>query len=147
MASGEGEPLLRVNSFEVLIGDRELGFAEVSRLSSEIAAEPDAGTPPRASGNRFAPVVLRRAITTSSELFDWRRAVAAGNDDRRDVTIRQLSAPGGKVVNAWRLAGARPIRWSGPGFDALRGDIAFEEIELVFDDLVWLPSRSRNRGG
>jgi phage tail-like protein len=142
MATGHGEPLLRIDSFEVLIGDRELGFAEVSRLSSEADLEAI-----DASRNRFATVVLRRAITTSSELFDWRRAIVAGKDDRRDVTIRQLSAPGGKAVNAWRLVGARPVRWSGPAFDALHADIAFEEIELAFDDLVWLAPRSRNRGG
>jgi phage tail-like protein len=142
MATGEGEPLLRVDAFEVLIGDRELGFAQVGALSSETDLEGD--DPGR---NRFATVVLRRAITTSSELFDWRRAIVAGKDDRRDVTIRQLSAPGGKAVNAWRLVGARPVRWSGPAFDALHADIAFEEIELAFDDLVWLASRTRIRGG
>ncbi len=142
MATGQGEPLLRVDAFEVLIGDRELGFAEVGPLSSETELEGD--EPGR---SRFATVVLRRAITTSSELFDWRRAIVAGKDDRRDVTIRQLSAPGGKAVNAWRLVGARPVRWSGPAFDALHADIAYEEVELAFDDLVWLAPRTRIRGG
>jgi phage tail-like protein len=144
MATDQGEPLLRVDSFEVRIGDRELGFAEVGRLSSE--TDPDALQPGR-EANRFATVVLRRAITTSSELFDWRRAIVAGKDDRRDVTIRQLSAPGGKPVNTWRLVAARPVRWSGPAFDALHADIAFEEIELAFDDVVWLAPRTRIRGG
>ena len=142
MATGPGGATAPGRSFEVLIGDRELGFAEVGRLSSETDLE--AIEPGR---NRFATVVLRRAITTSSELFDWRRAIVAGKDDRRDVTIRQLSAPGGKAVNAWRLVGARPVRWSGPAFDALHADIAFEEIELAFDDLVWLAPRTGIRGG
>jgi phage tail-like protein len=54
------------------------------------------------------------------------------------VTIRQLSAPGGKIVNAWRLARAWPSRWSGPAFDAMGNGIAYEELELAFDDLVWI---------
>jgi phage tail-like protein len=137
------EPLLRTSSFEVLIGDRELGFAEVGRLSSEM--DPENADDPR--GHRFATVILRRALTTSAELWDWRRRIVAGKDDRRDVTIRQLSAPGGEVVNAWRLVRAWPSRWSGPSFDAMTNDIAWEELELTFDDLVWLDRNSRIKGG
>jgi phage tail-like protein len=134
MPSRRQEPLLRVSCFEVLIGDRELGFAEVGRLTSETDLEAPAERPL----HRFATVVLRRALTTSTELYDWRRLIIDGKDDRRDVTIRQLSAPGGKVVNAWRLVRAWPCRWSGPAFDAMDNGIAWEELELSFDDLVWL---------
>ncbi len=143
MPSREPEPLLRVSCFQVLIGDRELDVASVGRLTSE--ADPDA---PRDRGaNRYAPVVLRRALTTATELYDWHRAIVDGKDDRRDVTIRQLSAPGGRVVNAWRLVRAWPCRWSGPAFDALDSSIACEELELLFDDLVWLDRNQRITGG
>jgi hypothetical protein len=128
------DPLLRISCFEVVIGDRELGFAEVGRLTSEtdLAASPDRPV------HRLATVVLRRALTASTELYDWRRLIVAGKDDRRDVTIRLLSAPGGKIVNAWKLMRAWPCRWSGPRFNAMSNEIAFEELELTFDDLVWL---------
>ncbi len=135
MPRGHDEPLLRVDAFEVLIGRRAYGFAQVGPLASETSAAPDGS---RDARHRHAPVVLRRALTTSSELYAWRRRIAEGADDRRDVTIRQLSAPGGTVVNAWRLVGAWPSRWSGPTFDALVGGIAFEELELTFDDLLWV---------
>ncbi len=128
---------LRISSFRVMIADLELGFASVSQLTSETDPE----TPPGRPANRHAPVVLRRSISTDRALFDWRRRVVDGKDDRRDVTILQLSAPGGEVVNAWKLGGARPSRWSGPAFDALHDDIAMEEIELTYDDLVWLDER------
>jgi len=134
MPARKPEPLLRISCFEVLIGNRELGFAAVGRLTSET----DLDAPPDRPVHRFATVVLRRALTTSTELYDWRRLIVDGKDDRRDVTIRQLSAPGGKIVNAWRLMRAWPCRWSGPGFDAMSNDIAFEELELTFDDLIWL---------
>jgi phage tail-like protein len=136
------DALLRINCFEVAIGDRELGFAEVGPLTSgtELAEDGEVVA-------AFSPVVLRRALTTSTELYDWRRNVVAGKDDRRDVTIRQLSAPGGRVVNTWRLVRSWPVRWSGPTFDAMRAAIAFEELELAFDDLVWVTRRGARKGG
>ena len=143
MPSREPEPLLRASSFQVLVGDRELSVAAVSRLSSETDLDANAASPV----HRFAPVVLRRAISTSTELYDWRRAIVAGKDDRRDVTISQLSAPGGSVVNAWRLVRAWPCRWSGPAFDALDNAVACEELELAFEDLVWLHPKPRITGG
>jgi phage tail-like protein len=118
------EPLFGTSHFRVLIGRGEIGFSDVSRLSSETDA-PDV-------------VVLRRALTQATELYEWRRRVAGGEDDRRDVTIEMLDAAGGAVVNSWRLVGARPQRWSGPSFDASGVAVAIEELELTYDDLVWL---------
>lgn len=143
MPSREPEPLLRIDSFEVLIGDRDLGFAGVSRLTSvtDLAGLSDQRV------HRFATVVLRRALTDSTDLYDWRRLILEGKDERRDVTIRQLSGPGGELVNSWRLLRAWPCRWSGPAFDALANDIAWEELELTFDDLVWLEPDPGIKGG
>ena len=132
-------PLLGTSHFRVLIGRREVGFCEVGRLSSETAAaaSPDEGV------HRFETVVLRRALTQSTELYDWRRKIVAGKRDRRAVTIQQLASAGGEIVNSWRLDGAWPCRWSGPSFDAAGNDIAIEELELCFDDVVWLQTPDR----
>jgi len=126
--------LLGTSHFLVLIGPRELGFSEVSRLSSETEAR----LPSQERVHRFETVVLRRALTRSSELYDWRRNIVTGQDDRRPVTIRLLDAAGRGVVNSWRLEGAWPCRWSGPSLNALGNDVAIEELELAYDDLVWL---------
>lgn len=64
----------------------------------------------------------------------------SGKSDRRPVTIHQLDAAGGAVVNSWRLDGAWPCRWSWPSFNASGNDVAIEELELAYDDLVWLPA-------
>ena len=125
------EPPFGSSHFRVLIGKRELGFCEVSRLTSvtDLAATPDVRP------HSFETVVLRRAVTRSSELYDWRRRIIGGTDDRRPVTIQQLQA--GAIVNVWRLEGAWPCRWSGPAFNAVESGVAFEELELAFDDLLW----------
>jgi phage tail-like protein len=134
MPARELPPLLGTSHFRVLIGKLELGFSEVGRLSSET----DTPLPSEARSHRFETVVLRRALTRSTELYDWRRKIVSGKDDRRPVTIQQLDAAGGAIVNAWRLERAWPRRWSGPSFNAAGNDIAIEEIELMYDDLVWL---------
>jgi phage tail-like protein len=135
----------------VLIGKREVGFCEVGRFSS--VTDLEAGPPTQR--HTFETVVLRRALTRSNELYDWRRKIVGGADDRRPVTIQQLDRPAGDVVNTWRLERAWPCRWSGPVFNAGESAIAYEELELAFDDLVWQaeapghPSTSRptNKGG
>jgi phage tail-like protein len=142
MPGRRDEPLLRARAFEVRIGDRDVGFARVGPLASDTTADDGSGRPV----HRYLPVVLRRALTRSPELYDWRRAIVEGKDDRRDVTIRQLSAPGGKPVNAWRLIGAWPSRWTGPSFDAQTDEITYEEVELTFDDLVWLKTDATQGG-
>jgi len=128
--------VLGTSHFRVLIGREELGFSEVSPLSSEVDPE---------SGEQFAHVVLRRALTNDTTLFDWRRAVVDGKRDRRNVTIHQLDGAGGRIANSWRLVRAWPCRWSGPALNALESGLAFEEVELAFDDLVWLRPRPRRR--
>jgi T4-like virus tail tube protein gp19 len=142
MADRELEPLLGTNHFRVLIGRREVGFCEVGRLTSDT----DLTVPPEERRHRYETVVLRRALTRSTELYDWRRRVTDGVDDRRVVTIHQLDGPGGRIVNSWRLVRAWPCRWSGPAFNALESGIAYEELELVFDDFVWSQPRTPTEG-
>jgi T4-like virus tail tube protein gp19 len=141
MPPREPEPLLGTSHFRVRIGRRELGFCEVGPLTSETDL-----AFPEEPYDRFETVVLRRALTRSKELYEWRRSIVDGKRDRRTVTISQLDAAGGRIVNSWRLIGAWPRRWSGPAFDATQTGLAYEELELAFDDLVWLESDKRTQG-
>jgi phage tail-like protein len=143
MSARELEPVLGTSHFRVLIGRREVGFAQVGRVTSAT----DPAETPDARGHRFDTIVLRRALTGSTELYEWRRRVLEGKDERRDVTIHQLDGPGGNVANSWRLVRAWPCRWSGPAFDALATGIAFEELELAFEDVVWTNPETPNEGG
>jgi phage tail-like protein len=142
MPERDHEPLLRTSFFRVLIGEREFGFAEVSRLSSAT----DGGVPVREHRQHFETVIFRRALSRSTELYDWRRRIVDGVDDRRDITIHQLESPDGAIANSWRLVGAWPCRWSGPAFNALGGELAIEELEVAFADLIWL-EQTTTQGG
>jgi phage tail-like protein len=140
MPERDHEPLLGTNYFRVLIGERELGFAEISPLSSKT------DVPITGGEHRFETVILRRALTRSTELYDWRRRIVDGAEDLRDITIHQLESPDGDIANSWRLVDAWPCRWSGPAFSALSGEVAIEELELEFADLIWL-DQTTTQGG
>jgi phage tail-like protein len=143
MPPRELEPLLGTSHFRVRIGRREIGFCQVGRLTSET----DLTEPSAQPRHRLETIVLRRALTRSRELYDWRRRIVEGVEDRRPVTISQLDAPAGEIVNSWRLVGAWPCRWSGPAFDAAETGLAYEELELAFDDLVWLEETPKRTQG
>jgi hypothetical protein len=142
MPAPDHKALLRTSYFRVLIGDRELGLTQISPLTSLS----DPGESGGARRHRFETVVLRRALSQSTELYDWRRRVVDGAEDRRDVTIQQLEEPAGAIANSWRLVDAWPCRWSGPAFNALESEIAFEELELAFADLIWLEPTTKQGG-
>jgi hypothetical protein len=128
MPAREPPSLLGTAHFRVLIGRREVGFAEVGPLVSD-------GEPPG--------LVLRRALAAqATELFDWQR-----KGDARTVTIEQLDTAGGTAVNAWRLVNARPLKWTGPSLNAASNDVAMEELELAYDELVWLEPESEGGFG
>jgi hypothetical protein len=64
--------------------------------------------------------------------------IVRGRNDRRPVTIQQLDSAGGRIVNAWRLDDAWPCCWSGPSFNAVGNEVAIEELELAYEELVRL---------
>jgi phage tail-like protein len=118
--------------FRVKVGDIEIGVQSVSRLHDLIDGEADPDV-------RMS-VTLRRAATQDKRLFAWYRDTRQGKDTARNVTIVQLDGPDGTPYNVWRLEQARPVRWSGPHFDALANEIAMEEVELRYKSISWRSS-------
>lgn len=122
--------------FRVLIGNKELGFCHITRLQAS-----DGGAPvetAHGSSANVPSVVLKRAITQSKDLYRWRERAAIGKRELRTVTIHQCDPSGKTILNTWVLYGCRPVRWSGPEFDALGGGILWEEVEICCERLEWL---------
>lgn len=115
--------------FRVFLGEQEVGVQSVSPLHW-LEGEP-------ADPEVRQTVTLRRAVGPDRTLYAWRAASAAGKRAPSDVTIVQLGAAGGEPVNIWRLEKARPVRWSGPDFDARSNDLAFEELEIAYESIAW----------
>jgi hypothetical protein len=125
--------------FRVHLGKEEVGVESITPLHW---AGPGHGDP-----ELQQTVTLRRAVGADRTFFKWREAVASGKQDVRDVTISQLSTPAGKAVNEWLLKRATAVRWSGPDFHALSGDIAYEELELRYESITWRAASRVAKGG
>ena len=82
-------------------------------------------------------VTLRRGVGPSRMFYDWNQSRVFNKLDARTVTIVLLDQAGGRPVNIWQLVNARPVRWSGPGLDALENGIAMEELEIAYDNINW----------
>ena len=123
----ERAPLLAsAANFRVLIDGVDIGLSHVTGMTSADDAV-----------QRAATVTLRRAVIGDRTLFEWRRDVAAGRADPREVVVEVYVPDHSTLVASWALLEARPVRWSGPDLDAIAGGVAFEELELTYDRVDW----------
>jgi phage tail-like protein len=126
-------------AFRVEIDGREIGIARVSGLA--LAAEPEGPW----SGKGAAPVrvTLTRALDGDRRLYDWRREAAEkGEAATRKVSVAQLDPATGAALGVFVIEGW-PILWTGPEFDANAGGLAWESLEIVARDLIWLEKEGR----
>jgi phage tail-like protein len=80
----------------------------------------------------FSNVTLKRGLTTSLDLWNWRQAVVDGNVQRHDVTITLLDGTG-KPLRSLRLREAWPMKWEMSELDASKNDVVIESITLCHE--------------
>jgi phage tail-like protein len=134
------DPYQAYNFIVEIEGITAAGFAECSGLSAEVESfEYREGgvndyTHRFAGPAKYPPLVLRRGMTDSNELWNWHRMVAKGFVIRRNGTIHMLDSKG-QTVKLWHFFRAYPIRWTGPDLRAGTSGVAFESIELAHEGL------------
>ena len=135
------DPAAAFNFVVEIEGSTVAGFSECSGLSSETDVIEYREGNDRVLGvrklpglTRYAPVVLRRGITTSRELWDWRQTVIDGQLTRHAVAITLLSESGVPVAR-WTVRDAWIARWEGPHLRARGTEVAIESIELVHEGI------------
>jgi len=127
--------------FKLTIDDAEIGrFSECTGLSVEY----DVQTYPEGGENRFEHklrgrlkypnLVLKRGVTHEEALLKW-FFQSQDAEKRGSVTITLLG-PEGKKVRSFAFAGAVPVKWTGPNFNAGSTSIAIESLELAHQGLV-----------
>ncbi|WP_284640495.1 phage tail protein [Paenibacillus silviterrae] len=116
------------------------GFTEVSGLESEIEYEEYAEggvngythrLPKRTS---YPPIVLKRGITKSNELWDWYAGNAGGRITRKQGSIIMCTVTGEELIR-WNFFEAYPVKWSGPELNSTKSEVAVESIEIVHNGL------------
>lgn len=83
-----------------------------------------------AGATRYPPLVLRRGLSLSDELWSWHRRIAGGDVARRSGCIYLLDAAGHESLR-WDFYDAFPVRWTGPELRAGSTGLAFESVELA----------------
>jgi phage tail-like protein len=79
-------------------------------------------------------VTLARGITSDAELWQWRKKLASGTADRRNMSII-LVDDAGKDVIRWNLRNCWPTKWTGPSLDATADQIAIETLVITHEGL------------
>ena len=81
---------------------------------------------------RYGNVVLEKGCTTSGDLYEWRRRIENGEDDRRSGSIVLLDG-NMKEKARWNFFEAWPCRYAAPELDASDNAISIETLELCVE--------------
>lgn len=129
--------LVEVEDFDADAASVVGGFAEVDGIaSSSSVLEYRVGSRPTATkipgALRFGNVVLKRGVTTSTALYDWRRNIERGEPDVRSGSIILLDTALQERTR-WNFYGAWPCRYEAPRLDAEGEGIGIEVLELCVE--------------
>ena len=86
---------------------------------------------------KYGNLVLKRGITDSMELYNWRKLVEQGKiqDARKNMTIILLNEEGNDAAR-WEFEGAWPIKYDAPDLTSKGNDVAIEILEIVFETMI-----------
>jgi phage tail-like protein len=79
-------------------------------------------------------ITLKRGITSSMEMWQWRELVEQGKMDqaRTNGSIKMFS-PDGEVIARWNFVNAWPSKLSGPTANATNNEVGIEELEITHE--------------
>lgn len=131
------DPYLAVNFLVEIEGLVVGGFSKVDGLESAIETQDyvEGGRNDYVhkvlKGTTYAPLVLSHGLTDLDTLWAWHERVRRGVIQRKNGTIMLLDTERLPVM-WWNFAGALPVKWVGPSFDAgTDSQVALERVELV----------------
>lgn len=138
------DPYRGYNFLVEIDGITEAGFQECSGLdSSTDAVDYRVGSDPnhvrKLTGlNKFSPITLKRGITDSDALWNWRQKVVDGrsdNETRKNISIVLLNEA---REEKWRLSLRRawPSKYTAPTFNATSNDVAVETLEITHEEVI-----------
>ncbi|MCX6006834.1 MAG: phage tail protein [Chloroflexi bacterium] len=81
-------------------------------------------------------ISLKRGITDSMEIWNWRKQVEQGdvNRARKDGSIIMYDQTNTEIAR-WNFKDGWPRKVSGPTFNAQNNDIGVEELEIVHEGI------------
>ncbi len=139
MAAHTEYPYPEYNFLVEISGVVSAGFMECTGLESDTAViEYREGNSPSGSVRKlpgltkFTDITLKRGVTSSRELYDWRANIINGQMDRRDGSIILLDEKRQEVAR-WNFREAWPCRMAGPDLNARKNAVAIEELVICHE--------------
>ncbi len=122
----------------VVVEENDFRFQEVSGLSAEVAVETlHEGGENRFSHRlpgrtKFANLVLKRGLVTSSALIEWfRNAIEALEIKPVDMAVTLLDEAH-EELTTWNFVKAWPLKWSFSNLNAQNNSLMIETVELSY---------------
>jgi phage tail-like protein len=135
------DPYRNFNFLVELDGIAQASFIECSGLGSttEVIETREGGEnttvfklPGKTS---FSDITLKRGVTASMELWNWRQDVVDGKLVRKNGSIVVYDLANKTEVTRWNFVNAWPTKWEGPSFNAMGNDIAIDSLVLAHEGL------------
>jgi phage tail-like protein len=139
-------------------------FSEVTGF--EVTMEPKTiaeggrnwGEHQRTGPTKFAPLVLKRGVTTVNDLWAWidttTRVGGYGHRLHGEIVVlgNPSAEPGQEIavnpIMVWKLTGVLPTKFKGPDLNSTASEVAIEEITLVHEGLeLERPAKQKSGAG
>jgi phage tail-like protein len=134
------DPYRGFNFLVEIDGVTQAGFQEVGGLDTTTAAVDyrEGNYPNHVSKlpglNTYSPITLKRGITDSAELWNWRQTVIDGQPLRKNGSIVLRDETGAEKLR-WNFSEAWPSKWTGPALSAATAAVAVESLEITHEEL------------
>jgi phage tail-like protein len=135
------DPYRGFNFLVEIDGITEAGFRECSGLDATTdAVDYREGSDPnhvrKLTGlNKHSAITLKRGLTDSDKLWQWRQSVVDGKAERKNVSIVLLDEAREEKWR-WNVRNAWPSKWTGPTLNATSNDVAIETLEIIHEEMV-----------
>jgi len=84
----------------------------------------------------YSDITLKRGLTNSAELHQWRQQIIDGTIDRRNGSIVIYDLANKVEVVRWNFIRAWPTKWDGPALNASGKEIAVETLVLAHEGIT-----------
>jgi phage tail-like protein len=135
------DPYRGFNFLVEIDGITQAGFQECGGLDSSTAVVEyregaDANHTRKLTGlNTFSAITLKRGITDSDELWQWRLTAVEGRTERKNGSVVLLDEKGTEKIR-WNFTNAWPSKWTGPAFNSTGNSIAVETLEITHEEIA-----------
>jgi len=83
----------------------------------------------------YKNIVLKRGMTDSKDLWDWRKRVLDGKTQRQGGSVTLLNEARQPALR-WTFREGWPAKWDGPSLNGKNNEVAIETLEIAHEGLV-----------